>query len=246
MNLYKYDGAIIDLEMDETLPDIVLMGDSITDETADGDWVRSFKQIAKYKNLRNYARGYCTWTFKNDTAYNVTDTSNRNVGNNVIWNQFNRLKRNVDIGGNAPDAIIILAGTNDLLQNKTLGNVADAFTGSVLDKDITTLTNMAQSIRYTCECIKQEWPMCQLILCTPWSVRGFTSDYRNIIIECAAYLADATIDVWNESGIYYYFEQNGDVFKDSDNVHLNATGGKKVAEFMLRKLIDVVNVRPTE
>lgn len=242
MALYRCDGTEIEVPT-AVLPNIVLFGDSITDESVDGDWVKTFKQIAKYQSIRNYARGYCTWTFKSDTAYNITDTSNTNVGNNVIWNQFNRLKNETDNGGVVPDAIVILAGTNDIGLNKTLGNVETAFTGSILDKDITTLTNLAQSIRYTCECIKQAYPMCQIILCTPWARDGYTSPYREMIVNCAEYLSEPVIDVWNESGIYWYFESVGDVFKDPDNVHLNALGGQKVAQFMSRQLLDKVNLR---
>lgn len=239
MDIYSISNG----KLNDKLPDIVLMGDSITDESVDGDWVKSFRNIANFEKLRNYARGYCTWTFKSDTTYNISDTSNTNVGNNVVWNQYNRLKNDINNGDTVPDAIIILAGTNDIAQSKTLGDVSTAFTGSILDKDIQTLTNLAQSIRYTCECIKQDWPMTQLILCTPWSIRGFTSQYRDMIISCGLYLSDIIIDVWAESGIYYYFETTGDIYKDADNTHLSALGGQRVAEYMYRQLLNTVNRR---
>lgn len=230
----------------EVLPHVVLFGDSITDPNGMyGIWPKILPNYAKFASLRNYARATATFTFKSDTEYNITDKSANNVGNNVIWNQFNRLKHDVDNGGVTPNAIIILAGTNDIIQSKPIGDVNTAFTGSILDKDIITLTNFAQSIRYTCECIKQEYPMCQIILCTPWQISygGGGVAYRDAIVSCAQKLSEKYIDVMYESGIYQYFETTGDVFKGSDGVHLNDRGAVKFAQYIAREMYNKVNLR---
>lgn len=231
----------------EVLPNIVLFGDSTTSAAREqGRWADFLPNYAPYASLRNYARGTATWTFKTDTVYDIASTGPTNTGDNVIWNQFNRLKSDVDnVGGALPDAIIILGGANDILQSKPLGDISTAFSGSILDKDVTTLTTLAQSIRYVCECIKQEYPMCQIILVTPWK-NSYQTDggvpYRDMIVSCAQMLSERYIDAMYECGIYQYFETTGYVFR-TDGVHLNDLGADKFAQYMARELCNKVNLR---
>ena len=232
----------------EILPNVVLFGDSITDTKVNGMWVKYIQEYAKFKSLTNYARGYCTWTFKSDSNYNITDTSDANIGNNVIWNQFNRMKNDIDKGTiTEPDCIVILAGTNDALQNKTLGDVNTVFNGAAQSDDITTLTNLCASIRYVCELIMNTYPRCQIILCTPLQAKELNTttaakSVGDTIKQCASIMGCKVIDQWSNSGIYQYKEKTNNVHM-RDNVHLNDIGGQDVAKFLAREFYNKINLR---
>ena len=232
----------------EILPNVVLFGDSITDTNTNGMWVKYIQEYAKFKSLTNYARGYCTWTFKSDSNYNITDTSDANIGNNVIWNQFNRMKNDIDKGTiTEPDCIVILAGTNDALQDKTLGDVNTVFNGAAQSDDITTLTNLCASIRYVCELIMNTYPRCQIILCTPLQAKELNTttaakSVGDTIKQCASVMGCKVIDQWSNSGIYQYKEKTNNVHM-RDNVHLNDIGGQDVAKFLAREFYNKINLR---
>ena len=230
------------------LPNVVLFGDSITDTNVNGMWVKHIQEHAKFKSLTNYARGYCTWTFKSDSNYNITDTSDANIGNNVIWNQFNRMKNDIDKGTiTEPDCIVILAGTNDALQGKTLGDVNTVFNGAAQSDDISTLTNLCASIRYVCELIMNTYPRCQIILCTPLQAKELNTttaakSVGDTIKQCASIMGCKVIDQWSNSGIYQYKEKTNNVHM-RDNVHLNDIGGQDVAKFLAREFYNKINLR---
>lgn len=226
---------------------IVLFGDSITDLENNNitKWVQPFKKLITCKSLKDYARGYCTWTFKSDSSYDITDKSNANIGNNVIWNQFNKLKNDVTNGTvNIPDIIMILAGTNDALQSKTLGNVNTTFSTSSQGTDVTQLTTLAQSVRYVCDEIYNTYPNCKIIICTPLPI-GTTSGYpksvevRDMLISCANMLNLDIIDQTYKSGIVWYREAQSNKYYRGDGVHLNDLGGELIANFIYKELLSL-------
>ena len=229
------------------LPNIVLFGDSITDTKVNGEWVKQIINYAKFNSLTNYGRGYCTFTFKNDTVKNTTNTGDTNTGDNVIWNQYNRMVE--DINNRkipSPDCIIILAGTNDAIQTKTIGEVDSVFNNSAQSTDVKTLTNLCASVRYVCELIMVNYPNTQIILATPLQMKDYnrTSQailVRNAIISCANKMGIKTIDQTYESGIYAYAENVRPKFL-SDGVHLTVEGGKKVAQFLAREFYNKINI----
>ena len=229
------------------LPNVVLFGDSITDTKVNGEWVKQIINYAKFNSLTNYGRGYCTFTFKNDTVENTTDTSDSNIGNNVIWNQYNRMVKDINAGKiPSPDCIIILAGTNDAIQTKTIGDVDSVFNNSAQSTDVKTLTNLCASVRYVCELIMVNYPNTQIILATPLQMKDYnrTSQailVRNAIISCANKMGIKTIDQTYESGIYAYAENVRPKFL-SDGVHLTVEGGKKVAQFLAREFYNKINI----
>ena len=229
------------------LPNVVLFGDSITDTKVNGEWVKQIINYAKFNSLTNYGRGYCTFTFKNDTVENTTDTSDSNIGNNVIWNQYNRMVKDINAGKiSSPDCIIILAGTNDAIQTKTIGDVDSVFNNSAQSTDVKTLTNLCASVRYVCELIMVNYPNTQIILATPLQMKDYnrTSQailVRNAIISCANKMGIKTIDQTYESGIYAYAENVRPKFL-SDGVHLTVEGGKKVAQFLAREFYNKINI----
>ena len=224
---------------------IVLFGDSITDPNVNGKWVAPFRNLVTCKSLTNYARGYCTFTFKSNSEYNITDTSNSNSGNNVIWNQFNRLKNDVDNGKvSTPDLILILAGTNDAIQNLNLGDIDTAFSSSTITStDIKTLTNLAQSVRYCCDVIHNEYPSCKIVLFTPLPLGSKSHQdtiflVRDTIFKCAEYLGLYAIDQC-KCGFTWYREASGSEYYAGDGTHLSDLGGTYVADFIYKELMSL-------
>lgn len=235
----------------EILPNVVFLGDSITDVNVNGEWVKVIKKYATFKSLTNYARGYATWSFKSDSTYNITDTSDSNIGNNVIWNQYNRMVNDINNGKiDNPDCIIIFAGTNDALQNKTLGTPSEIINSMYQTGEITTFTNVSASIRYVVELIFKNYPKCQVILATPLQAKSKQStakirEVRDVIIECAKLLGVKVIDQTNESGIYQFREYTNNTYL-KDDVHLKPEGGDFVARFLAREFYNKINDRYIE
>lgn len=99
---------------------IVLLGDSNTFLGGDAcdkpqGWNKWFKDLAKPKSCRSYARSGATWTHTPQTVYDTKEDVGVLSDNNVIYNQVNRLKEAVETKEQVtPDLVIIMAGTNDL------------------------------------------------------------------------------------------------------------------------------------
>lgn len=222
---------------------IVLMGDSITDLNVSGKWVELLKKKVYGLNITDYARGSATWTFYNDTVY---DLSSDNVGNhnNVIWNQYNRMKKDIDDGViDAPDYIFICGGMNDVLQGKTVGDVETTFSGTILDKDIQSLTTLAQSIRYVIQKLRNDYPNVTIIIATPYASINYikrAKQYGDIIKSCALYLGCTVIDWFGELGFCPWSEELRFHFLNSDGVHPSSIGDKVLCDFMALKMSQII------
>lgn len=252
--VYDIDGNVISESSHESikLPNVVLMGDSITDNIDDhGWWVDMLTRYVTFESLTNYAVGYARWTFYSNTSYDIVSHSHTPAAWNVIWNQFNRLKHDVDNEDvPVPDAIVILAGTNDINLDCNIGDVDVAFDGNdILSKSFANIMTVAQSIRYTCECIINEYPNTQVILATPNQQGGYSKEararqVRDVIIGCAKRLSMSVINQMDESGIYSYNETIGNYDLGPDNVHPNnTTGSLQIAQYMSRQMLDKINIR---
>lgn len=221
------------------LPNVVLLGDSITDKDDHGWWVDIVHEFVDFESLNSYAVGYARWTLASDTAEDLTTHTHAAASWNVIWNQVNRLKNDVTNGViNTPDVIVILAGTNDVYLKQTMGAVETAFDGNdILSKSFSQVTNMAQSIRYTCEYIKSLYPDAQVILATPIQRTDMEVwECRDIILGCAQKMSMNTIDMTAELGIYGYSESVKQHYL-SGIVHPNQDKGSRlIARFIAKQL----------
>lgn len=242
MALYNINGE----QLKSSLPNVVLMGDSITDNKDDnGWWVDIIREYVEFKSLTNYAVGCARWALDSNTKEDLTTHIHRVESWNVIWNQVNRLKKDVTNGTTPfPDAIIILAGTNDTVYSQ-MGDVATAFDGnSILDKQFADIANVAQSIRYTCEYIKSLYPDTQIILATPLQRPGFDKKVwacRDIIMGCAKNLSLSVIDQTAECGIYSYSESVSP-YHLSDGTHpTKEVGSRLVARFLANQLVQKIH-----
>ena len=226
---------------------IVVFGDSLTDPQAGGiSWTESFINIAEYNSFRGYGRGYCTWTFKNDTEYNITDNTDANVGSNVIWNQFNKLKHDVDNNNTPiPDIIMIFCADNDILQSKTTGSESATFKAETQSSDVKTLTNMMDSIRYNIDTINAEYPNCIIVPIIPLLPSQYerSKTYRGALITCYNNLGLSYIDVMYGSGIAWYREVMKKTYFANDGVHLSEAGSMKIAKFIYQSLITMPRIQ---
>jgi len=241
----------INIEGDWTSPladkNIVVFGDSLTDPQSGGtSWTESFINIAEYNSFRGYGRGYCTWTFKNNTEYNITDNTDANVGSNVIWNQFNKLKHDVDNNNTPiPDIIMIFCADNDIMQNKTIGSESATFKAEAQSTNVKTLTNLMDSIRYNIDTINAEYPNCIIVPIIPLLPSQYTKSktYRDALITCYNNLGLSYIDVMYGSGIAWYREVMKKTYFAGDRVHLSEAGSMKVAKFIYQSLITMPRIQ---
>ena len=226
---------------------IVVFGDSLTDPQSGGiAWTESFINIAKYNSFRSYGRGYCTWTFKNNTQYNITDNTDANVGSNVIWNQFNKLKHDVDNKNTpAPDILLIFCADNDIMQSKTIGSESVTFKAEAQSTDVKTLTNLMDSIRYNIDTITAEYPNCIIVPIIPLlpSQYNKSKTYREALITCYNNLGLSYIDVMYDSGIAWYREMMKRTYFANDGVHLSSEGSMKIAKFIYQSLITMPRIQ---
>ena len=226
---------------------IVVLGDSISDIEAGneghGMWIDKFKKLANPKSFTDYAVTGATWSFKSDSTEVSERSQMLSGGNNCIYNQFNRLKANVDAGSiEKPDIIFILAGSNDAFQNLSVGTPKDVFdVDTAQSTDITTLTNMSASIRFVCDTIYKTYPTTRVVLMTPVSFGGHASEFgrlitvRDTIKECADYLNVYCID-GAKSGITFHREHLDRQYLISDMAHLTKLGGDMVGKFIYDEL----------
>ena len=218
---------------------VVLFGDSITTESH--KYVPALKQIMGFKSLTNYARGYCKWSFYADTVYDITSTGNTGSSDNVIWNQYNRLVADVaNEVVSVPDAIIIMAGTNDAIYTSEVGTVADAMAiADIRSAQVGTLNNVCASIRRVIEDISATFPYTKIVICTPIQSgkSGYQTRLNNIvpcIREICGYYSIDVPDMFRDVGISYYIEKDADVYLSAGDggVHPTEAGGKLMANFM--------------
>lgn len=226
---------------------IVVFGDSLTDPQSGGTaWTESFINIAEYNSFRGYGRGYCTWTFKNNTEYNITDNTDANVGSNVIWNQFNKLKHDVDNENTpAPDILMIFCADNDIMQNKTIGTESATFKAEAQSSDVKTLTNLMDSIRYNIDTINAEYPNCIIVPIIPLLPSQYekSKTYREALITCYNNLGLSYIDVMYGSGIAWYREMMRRSYFANDGIHLSPAGSMKVASYIYQALVTMPRIQ---
>lgn len=245
------NGTNIPVSYDNNMPNVVLMGDSISDtvQSNRGEWVRRLTDYLTFKSFTNYAVGAARWTFQKNTTYEL-ERAGSICGENVIWNQYNRMIS--DIENNIipiPNVVIIFAGTNDAIWSyNDVGVMTDAWDeNTILNKDIRTLNTLVQSVRYLCESILKRYPKIQIILSTPIQngAVDHTEKVRDAIKESADKLSAELIDAYSRSGLYMFFDSKGDyIYSTNDSVHPNnSIGNVKLVEYMQREMKNKINLR---
>jgi len=223
---------------------LFLLGDSITWLAPPQSWVAYMLDRIDFKSVTNVARSGATWSHTAGTVYDITSTGGSISDDNVIWNQFNRIKAGITAGTMpVPDLIVIPAGTNDF--SRTIGSVATTFTpgSSIIGNAANTILSVTDAVRYDVELMLAEWPNVQIILVTPIQ-RGISDNttIRNIadaIEGCADRLALECIRMDKHSGIYGYNEISSHIFL-YDGLHPNSVGAPKMGKRMAAELINKI------
>ena len=223
---------------------IVFLGDSITAATNENDYVVKILEKIKFNNVLRLARSGATWTNTAETVYDITSNGGSTTPDNVIWNQINKLKHRTDNEEfPIPTTIFISAGTNDFGRPK--GTYSTAFTGTILDKNANTITDLYKAIRFNIELLLSYYPNVRILLATPIQ-RGIADnstifEIGNIIQECSNTLSIKNYRQDREVGIYGYNEVNQDIFL-YDNLHPNVAGANKIADYISKKFISDLNI----
>ena len=248
----------------------LLLGDSITAlGNNDYGWEYHFRNIVKPNKVVNIAVNGCTWKDYSDTpAYDGNPTPENHL--NVIGNQVQKVI-NQKTSGNADysdfDVIIIACGTNDSFdsESETIETVEGEFITNynsqnytVKPIDTVNRKTFPGIMRYTYEKLYNLYPNAVFFVTTP--LQEVYETYNSIKAkgDLIDYIADRlSINTINtrRCGILNTFESPiGDIDYDnptgsesgrkrdlSDGIHTNASGGKKLGEYIARDIIKYFN-----
>jgi lysophospholipase L1-like esterase len=181
------------------------------------------------------ARSGARWSHQ---AITVFDTTLDGTGNNVMWNQANKIIAQVAATTiETPDVVYIMCGRNDTAL--TIGDIPTVFTGNILSKAPGEILTIAEGIRYTCETLLTAFPNVQIILGTPlqWANGTGLTPFQiaDAVRTCAKLLSVSVVDVNAESGIYYKFEETANKYL-SDSTHPNLAGAIKLGNYIASQL----------
>ena len=220
---------------------VIVLGDNVTDRTYEnstkGEWVNEMLNRQSFKFFKEYAVWGATWLHHATTAESLVYDPSDGV-NNVLWNQYNRLKADITNGmAEPPDAIVLYAGSNDAINYPSqIGTVEDAFgLTDITGMAVTDITTTCRAIRYLCELIREDYPTCHLLLVTPYMVPDSTANtnllaMRGTIIACCETLGIDCIDATYRSGMTRharYYE---------DGSYPSAVGAQVLGRFLANEI----------
>ena len=225
---------------------LMSLGDSITTESYYIKWLRKLLQIYKYYNL---AVSGAWWSDKDNTKYDGNPVFNGadNNFNNVLGNQVQKIIDNPELYSEAPDIIIISAGTNDLYYKMGIPNNPSAKdirlainnnyqneNGTIYLSEPTFDINdtykdyrrtIAGSMRYCVNKLQELFPNAKIYILTPIHSCYATHDYitttikQEYITESAKHLGVPVIHVGEECGINADYEYQGAMWSGPTGYH---------------------------
>ncbi|MBQ9676790.1 MAG: SGNH/GDSL hydrolase family protein [Prevotella sp.] len=236
---------------------IVLLGDSNTFLGGDAcdkpqGWNKWFKDFAKPKSCRSYARSGATWTHTPQTVYDTKENVGVISDNNVIYNQVNRLKEAVEAGKQvAPDLIIIMAGTNDLWFSDKRPDCLHLRSSDIYLPPVKSiahykpsgLTQLTQCVCYDMELLRTAFPEARIILVTPPQNNKNSVDDQvmvgNYIAGCAMEMRQAYIPLTEAFDVFY----GPDIIPagfSKDGVHTTVKGAKVLGKYIYEQVKAIV------
>ena len=205
-------------------------------------------KLIAFKRYYNIAKAGAGWAHNASTVLSLDSSGS---GNNVIWNQVNKLIDMVDTDGEAePDVFFVHCGTNnssqgDVLDNANSGDLELSIrtevktTWAITDYIGTYAANdsinhtITGGMRYAFDTLLARFPKCKIIMAGP-SQRANLSGLnklvaiQNLMDYAAKYAAVPCINTIAESGVYFVSETNEDIFLSSDNLHPKAGDGGEI------------------
>lgn len=249
----------------------LLLGDSITRlDTTDNGWVKYFNNIMNPEKVVNISVNGCTWKDYSDTPdYDGNPTPENHL--NVIGNQVQKVinqKTSNNADYEDFDVIIIACGTNDSYDTnnpETDESIEAEFVTAYGKNDFAVKTidsvdrkTFAGIMRYTYEKLYELYPNAVFFVTTP--LQEVYESYK--VIKAKGDLIDAVADRLSintinarRCGILNIYESPvNDIDYDnptgsdssrkrdlSDGIHTNASGAKKLGEFIARDIINYFN-----
>lgn len=235
-------------------------GDSITSEATRNQWPYYVQLILGLANRHNTARGgarYADYNIVyNSVTYTPQDYNDSNwadydyinpitsesdaqkMANNCIYSHLSKFFGEVSKGAYpTPDIFVLNMGTNDDVP--TEAQITTTCNASIATASIDR-SDMAGGLTWAIRRITENYPNCQLFVCTPLLRKG-TGDIN--LYNQSMQKADAIRTICNAYGIPI-IDQNADsgfnwLTLDSwtdDGLHPNATGQKKQASFIANEL----------
>lgn len=235
-----------------------ILGDSNTSIGGDDcskqqGWTKWFVERVHPASCRSFARSGATWTNTVKTSYNTSEYTELLSDNNVVYNQVNRLVAAVRTGSCVrPDVIIIACGTNDAwFQSKRPGifqkTVEQAFADSshyITSRKVSTVTSLAESVRYVCELLLVEFPDSRVILLTPMQTvkASFEQTKRvgDVIENCGRRMSIPVIRQDYLNGVYNVAEHLHPQ-RTSDGTHTSVDGARRNGYFIARQVMPLLN-----
>ena len=212
------------------------LGDSITTE---GYYIKPLREILQPSKYYNLAVVGAWWADKPNTRYDgnpIWEKEGANL-NNVLGNQVQKIIDNPNDYAEAPDIIIIAAGTNDsdslgVSNNASINEIRSRIDLAYQDRDgvirITEPTfdekdtykefrkTIAGAMRYCVTKLQQLFPRAKIYILTPIQGCYASRDYygqiatkQDYISESAKHLGVPVIHVGEECGINADFEYGG-------------------------------------
>ena len=205
-------------------------------------------KLIAFKRYYNIAKAGAGWAHNASTVLSLDSSGS---GNNVIWNQVNKLIDMVDTDGEAePDVFFVHCGTNnssqgDVLDNANSGDLELSIrtevktTWAITDYIGTYAANdsinhtITGGMRYAFDTLLARFPKCKIIMAGPAQRANLSGlnklvAIQNLMDYAAKYAAVPCINTIAESGVYFVSETNEDIFLSSDNLHPKAGDGGEI------------------
>ena len=231
---------------------VVMLGDSNTFIGGDScnqarGWNKWFCDTVRPATCRSYARSGATWTNTPRTVRNTEENIAVLGDNNVVYNQVCRLQEAVATGEQVqPTLIIVMAGTNDAWFTDKRPQAFDkkgieafAVGESFLERQVSEVLTLAESVRYSCELLKQSFPDARLVLITPMQSAkipiGRIRRAGDIIEQCALQLGAEVVRLDRDGCVKWYEEQKRRRYT-TDGIHTSETGARLIGEFVAQRL----------
>lgn len=232
--------------------DVVILGDSNTWIGGDDcdkplGWNKWFADIFKPQSCKSFARSGATWTNTANTRENPEEDIAVLGNDNVIYNQIVRLKAACDRGIQPePQLIIIAAGTNDAwFVKKRPGVFAKTAEQAFAAKEPLTrkkpheVRTLAESVRYSCELLRERFPQAQIILLTPLqaiqATKANLDKASNIIEQCGRKMGLAVVRQDKECCVRRDDEMKKKKYT-TDGAHTSEEGARLNGTYLARRI----------
>lgn len=259
--LHLFAQAPEKLELLPQMSHVVVLGDSNTwlggDECDDEKgWTFHFKQTVRPASCRSYARSGATWSHTEKTCADTEEEVEVITDNNVIYNQYLRLRRDVLQGKQPrPTLLLIAAGTNDAwfsqkqrkgcLDNlKKANDNAKVNADSLLALDLSELTGLREAVLFNCLTIRRDFPQTRIVLLTP--LQSVHAGLRPITLAgdcieaCARQLDIECFRQDKECCVKNLTEQKTKTYT-TDGTHLNPTAARLIGQQLAKVLFPETN-----